>query len=180
MRPETSLNGGAPLGGTARTPKSDGLIGCLHAQIGWPLSGPISSVTEATSGKRAIAGDGCRVYTRASNPWAATKSGNADAVRWPAAAAANTIPPTMLTRSTTASQDLQRRRSSARKTILRVPTTPRLAQLGASSKGGNQQKALVLAPGLTRTLSATMPLPNGAQGPTSAHSHVAVRLEQRS
>ena len=49
-------------------------------------------MTDATPGMRAMPGIGVAPYTIASYPWPATKRGNADAVRRPAAAAAMTKP----------------------------------------------------------------------------------------
>ena len=108
------------------TPKSVGFMGRVQRHVGWPLSGPSTSVAELTRGSRDSCGVGPSVYTPTSKPYLATKLGNAEAVRRPAAVAARATPPTRAVNRTRASQDRQRRRISERKTSA---TTPKATSL---------------------------------------------------
>ncbi len=123
-RPETSLKNDLPLEGATMTPKSLGSIGCVQRHDGCPVPGPTKTVAEETSGSSASLGTAPVAYTTTSNPWEATKVGNAFSVRRPAAAAARTSPPTMLMRTAMASHDLHLWRSVARKSSLTALKEP--------------------------------------------------------
>src|ERR1700728_1688269 len=106
------------------TLKPDWLIGWVHWQDAFPMSGMTIFVAELTPGSEAPLGSGWSASTKASKPWADTNRGSADSVRRPAAAAASTRPPTRLIRIAIASQDRHRRRSSARNASPTAPKSP--------------------------------------------------------